>query len=166
MATKQEQSTNKKSGKPNQALVVIAIVLLVLVCLGGMVALALPSLERSSSSEHNQQRQLDMQVLSNATTEYKRNNNGKAPTDGAYLIKNYIVSKGYDFVDPDGVTYSVSFANLSSGETETLPNQSYTMYVLSNAICDDANKAKHSNNKNDSVVIYHPDRSNTMCLDI
>lgn len=167
MATKQEQSTNKKSKKPNHTLVVIAIVLAVLVCMGVMVLLALPALERSSSSEHNEQRQLDMMVLSNAVTEYQRNNNGKTPTDGAYLIKNYITGKGYSFVDPDGMAYTVSFANLSSGETETLPNESYMMYVLSNATCDnDALKAKYSSNKNDMVVIYHPNRSNTMCLDI
>lgn len=167
MTTEQEQSANKKTEKPNQVLVVMVAVLAVLVIMGGIVAFALSSLERSPSSEHNEQRQLDMMVLSNAVTEYKRNNNGKTPTDGAYLIKNYITGKGYSFVDPDSVAYTVSFANLNSGETETLPNESYTMYILNNATCDsDALKAKYSSNKNDMVVIYHPNRSNTMCLDI
>lgn len=173
MVVQQEQPTSKKPKKPNQALAVIASVLLVLVTIVSAIYASLSS-ERYLSSGHSSQRRIDMQRLSIAVTEYKKNNSGKLPRDGAYLVEHYITKTSYDhysssysFVDPDGVDYTVSIAGLSNGEEESLPNRSYTMYVLSNAVCDsNASKAKYSSNKNDLVVIYHPSGSYTMCLDI
>lgn len=160
-----EHTTNKK--KPNYLLCIGLPVLIGCIVVGAMVLLAMPSLENSPSTEYNKQRRADMVVLANAIVQYRTNNNGKFPTDPVSFKRDYITSRGYSFTDPDGVAYTIDFASLNEGETDDLPSQSYTMYVVTNAVCNDTNnKAEYSSNKNKSVILYHPNKSYTICSEL
>lgn len=141
------------------------VVLLSIAILIGIIAVSwidsFSGLSKDASTDDDTRRAQAAQLY-NAVTEYRKNNIGRMPTDATILIQRYLNN---DFSDPDGTPYTITFVMLNDGDTERLPNPNNTMYILSNAVCDNDRQAKYSSSEQNYVVMYHHYGSYAMCVD-
>lgn len=148
----EKNNTNDKP-KNNRHILIGVIVLLGVAALIG-VAILLGNRDEISAEDLKRYTN-DASRLASAVSEYQLSNNGRFPSDASKLVKDYVRGS---------FAYSVSFATLSEGETEKLPAESNTMYVINSAGCD-GNQAIYKGNKRSFAVMYHAPGSYVICVE-
>lgn len=168
---KRQLSTSKHGFTIIEVVLVLAIAGLIFL----MVFVALPALQRS---QRDTQRRDDMSRVSSALTNYIANNNSMPDASSSstassaaakflteYLKGNTDATKKSEFMDPDGVGYSINIAKRTSTNTgATNGTTAHQVNIITNAKCN-GETTEASSGANNFAVLYKLEGSGTVCVD-